>query len=159
MLHWSHGRFAVFHSFQGEISPSVEDLLYPSPACAASAECFFHSLHSWFYLHWAIGPFFKVGEGATQEGKRKGNAGNRQTRACSSMHSSLNCLRLAETPQGRFFVLSTIIIDFEDCNTWDRLKGGLASFHTFKFACLQDGNIALCSRTRWKVRTKFASIS
>jgi hypothetical protein len=49
--------------------------------------------------------------------------------------------------QGRHFILPTIIIDSAHCDTWDTFKRGFASFHTFKLARLQDGNIALRSRT------------
>jgi len=49
--------------------------------------------------------------------------------------------------QGRHFILPTIIIHSAHCDTWDTFKRGLASFHTFKPARLQDGNISLRSRT------------
>lgn len=49
--------------------------------------------------------------------------------------------------QGRHFILPTIVIHSAHRDTWDTFKRGLASFHTFKLAHLQDGNIALRSRT------------
>lgn len=62
-----HGHFADCCSFQGEICPSVEDLLYSSPSCATGSECHFHSLYSWFYIQSSIRPFVEIRKGATQE--------------------------------------------------------------------------------------------
>jgi len=79
--------------------------------------------------------------------KGKGDGGTVKPQRVAVCIHPLIVFVLLNYLQGRHFILPTIIIDSAHCDTWDTFERGLASFHTFRPARLQDGNIALCSRT------------